>query len=315
MKYIGAHVSAAGGVENAPLNAERIGARAFAFFTKNQRQWRAGPLSQASIQAFKTNCAKHGFKPEHILPHDSYLINLGHPETAGLRKSREAFVDEMRRCQRLGLTRLNFHPGSHLGRITADACLDRVADSVNIALDKTATVAAVIENTAGQGHQVGFRFEQIARIIEAVADKTRVGVCLDTCHAFAAGYDLRTKSAYEKTMADFERQIGFRYLRGVHLNDARGDLGSRVDRHEQLGAGRLGLAPFRFLMKDPRFDGIPMILETRDNWAGEIRLLYDLMAGRSRPDGGRPGKGSVGDEGRTTSGGGPGKTDRSPKCR
>jgi len=279
MKYVGAHVSMAGGVEQAPLNAVAIGARAFALFTKNQRQWQAKPLSSEAISLFRNNCADHGYSPEHILPHDGYLINLGHPEKDKLHKSREAFVDEMTRCQQLGMLYLNFHPGSHLGKMTDDDCLDRIAESVNIALDRTDTVAAVVENTAGQGNNVGFRFEHIARIIEAVEDRTRIGVCLDTCHAFAAGYDLRTREAYEATMTEFDEVVGFEYLKGVHLNDARVDLASRVDRHESLGRGTLGMDPFRFLMNDPRFDNIPLILETRDSglWEKEISMLYSLM--------------------------------------
>ncbi len=278
MKYIGAHVSIAGGVENAPLNASRIGARAFALFTKNQRQWKTRPLSEASIKAFRKNCDDHGFLPAHILPHDGYLINLGHPDKDGLHKSRTAFVDEMSRCRQLGLCYLNFHPGSHLGRMNDNDCLDRIAESVNMALDETEGVTAVIENTAGQGNNVGFRFEHMARMIDAVEDKSRIGVCLDTCHAFAAGYDLRTRKAYEQTMTDFDNIIGFTFLKGVHLNDARVDFDSRVDRHESLGAGSLGLAPFRFLMNDARFDDIPMILETKnsDIWAEEVALLYSF---------------------------------------
>jgi len=278
MKYVGAHVSILGGVEHAPLNAGRIGARAFALFTKNQRQWRTRPLSGEAVYAFRKNCEVNGYLPEHILPHGGYLINLGHPDRDALDKSRRAFIDEMDRCRQLGLIYLNFHPGSHLGRMTESACLDRIAESINIILERTESVAAVIENTAGQGNNVGFRFEHIARIIEFVEDKTRIGVCFDTCHAFAAGYDLRTRQAYEKTMADFDEIIGFQYLRGVHVNDARGDLAGRVDRHENLGSGTLGMKPFRFLMNDPRLDNIPMILETRDSslWKKEIALLYRL---------------------------------------
>lgn len=279
MKYVGAHVSTSGGVEQAPLNASRIGARAFALFTKNQRQWRAKPLSGETIKAFRKNCADHGYLPEHILPHDGYLINIGHPDADGLEKSREAFVDEMARCRQLGLRYLNFHPGSHLGKMMEEACLDRIAESINIALSRTETVAAVIENTAGQGNNVGFRFEHLARIIAGVEDKTRVGVCFDTCHAFTAGYDLRTREKYEKTMADFDEIIGFEYLKGVHLNDAKPGLASRVDRHENIGSGTLGIAPFEFLMNDSRFENIPMILETNDSnmWEEEIRLLYSLV--------------------------------------
>jgi deoxyribonuclease-4 len=279
MKYVGAHVSIAGGVENAPLNAARIGARSFALFTGNQRQWRVKPLSDDSVRLFSENCAAHGYTAEHILPHDGYLINLGHPDKTELRKSRAAFMDEMNRCRQLGLSRLNFHPGTHLGRMSESDCLERIAESVNMALSGTERVAAVIENTAGQGNNVGYCFEHIARIIEAVEDKSRIGVCLDTCHAFAAGYDLRTRKAYEKTMSDFDAVVGFKYLKGVHLNDTLTKPGARVDRHESIGAGHLGMAPFRFLMNDNRFDGIPLILETKDNdrWDKEIALLYSLV--------------------------------------
>ena len=279
MKYIGAHVSAAGGVENAPLNAAGIGATAFALFTKNQRQWVAKPLSEESIAAFRANCEEHGFGPEQVLPHDSYLINLGHPDADALQKSRTAFVDEMARCQQLGLRYLNFHPGSHLDRIGEDACLARIAESINLALDATEGVTAVIENTAGQGTNLGHRFEHLAAIIEGVEDRSRVGVCLDTCHTFAAGYDLRTTADCEATFAEFERVVGFGYLRGVHLNDAKSTFESRVDRHHSLGRGHIGIEPFRYIMNDARFDGVPMVLETIDPdiWPDEIRLLHDLV--------------------------------------
>lgn len=280
MKYVGAHVSTAGGVENAPLNAREIKARAFALFTKNQRQWSAKPLSEASIQAFKTNLATAGIAAERVLPHDSYLINLGHPDTPALAKSRAAFVDEMQRCEQLGLCLLNFHPGSHLNKIGIDQCLDRIAESINIALDQSRGVTAVIENTAGQGTNLGHRFEHLAHIIDQVEDKTRVGVCLDTCHSFTAGYDLRSPEACDKSFAEFERIVGFDYLRGMHLNDSKPDLGARVDRHESLGKGKLGLECFRYIMNDPRFDDIPMVLETIDRglWADEIALLYRMQA-------------------------------------
>ncbi len=280
MKYVGAHVSAAGGVENAPLNAEKIGARAFALFTKNQRQWKAKPLTEAHIQAFRDNLAKVGIAPRHVLPHDSYLINLGHPDPAGLEKSRAAFLDEMQRCQQLGLEKLNFHPGSHLGKISEEACLARVAESINLALAATEGVTAVIENTAGQGSNVGYRFEHLAAIIEGVEDKSRVGICIDTCHTFTAGYDLRTEAACEATFAELDAVVGLEYLQGMHLNDAKPDLGSRVDRHESLGQGRLGWTPFRWIMTDPRFDDIPLILETTRPalWPEEIRTLYEFAA-------------------------------------
>ena len=281
MKYIGAHVSAAGGVENAPANAHGIGATGFALFTKNQRQWVAAPLTAAQIDAFRKACDKYGYTPAQILPHDSYLINLGHPEREALEKSRAAFLDEMQRCEALGLDRLNFHPGSHLQKISPERSLDLIAESINIALDKTRGVTAVIENTAGQGSNLGFAFEHLAYLIERVEDKSRVGVCIDTCHAFAAGYDLRTAEACDKTFAELERVVGFEYLKGMHLNDAMKILGSRVDRHTPLGEGMIGMECFRYIMQDARFDGIPLILETPDEerWPEEIALLKSLAEG------------------------------------
>lgn len=278
-KYIGAHVSASGGVENAPVNAHEIGATAFALFTKNQRQWKAAPLSADSITLFKERCEQYGYSPKQILPHDSYLINLGHPEAAGLEKSREAFFDEMKRCEELGLDRLNFHPGSTLKEISDEACLSLIAESINMALDRTRGVTAVIENTAGQGSNLGYKFEQIAYIIDRVEDKSRVGVCIDTCHSFAAGYDLATASGFTETFEYFDNVVGFKYLRGMHLNDAKKELGSRVDRHDSLGKGTLGIEPFKWIMQDKRFDGIPLILETPDEslWAEEIKMLKGFV--------------------------------------
>ncbi|MCM1301008.1 MAG: deoxyribonuclease IV [Bacteroides cellulosilyticus] len=274
-KYFGAHVSASGGVANAPGNAHAIGAAGLALFTKNQRQWTARPLAAGEIEAFRRACAAYGYSPAQILPHDSYLINLGHPEAEGLEKSREAFDDEMRRCEALGLDRLNFHPGSHLGRISEQECLDRIAASIDRALERTHGVTAVIENTAGQGSNLGFRFEQLAYIIGRVKDKSRVGICIDTCHAFAAGYDLRTAEACDATFAELDRIVGLRYLRGMHLNDAMKPLGSRVDRHAPLGDGEIGWECFRYIARDSRFDGIPLILETPDEsrWPAEIAAL------------------------------------------
>ena len=275
MKYFGAHVSASGGVENAPANAHAIGATAFALFTKNQRQWVAKPLTAGEIDAFRKACDTYGYRPEQILPHDSYLINLGHPEKEALEKSRAAFLDEMQRCELLGLDRLNFHPGSHLQKITEEESLGRIAESINIALDKTRGVTAVIENTAGQGSNLGFRFEHLRYLIDRVEDKSRVGVCIDTCHAFAAGYDLRTAEACDATFAELDRVVGFGYLKGMHLNDAMKILGSRVDRHMPLGEGMIGMECFRYIARDKRFDGIPLILETPDEtrWSEEIARL------------------------------------------
>ncbi|MDD2196130.1 MAG: deoxyribonuclease IV [Bacteroidales bacterium] len=279
MKFVGAHVSAAGGVENAPINAHEIGAKAFALFTKNQRQWVAAPLTDESIKKFKENCQKYGYKPEHILPHDSYLINLGHPEEGALKKSRDAFIDELKRCEQLGLDRLNFHPGSSLGKISDEQCLKTIAESVNMALNHTSGVIAVIENTSGQGNNLGYKFEHLAAIISGVEDKSRVGVCIDTCHAFTAGYDIRTAGKYRKTWEEFERIVGFEYLKGMHLNDSKKELGSRVDRHDSIGEGFIGIEAFERIMNDSRFDGIPLILETPDPviWPQEIRMLYAMQ--------------------------------------
>ncbi|EOG1931245.1 deoxyribonuclease IV [Providencia stuartii] len=275
MKYVGAHVSASGGVDQAVIRAHEINATAFALFTKNQRQWKAPPLSEEVIEKFKANCAKYGYGKHQILPHDSYLINLGHPEQEALEKSRIAFIDEMQRCEQLGIDLLNFHPGSHLKKIDIDDCLARIAESINIALNETQGVIAVIENTAGQGSNLGYRFEHLAKIIEDVDDKSRVGVCIDTCHAFAAGYDLRTEEACEETFKQFSDIVGFEYLKGMHLNDAKSEFASRVDRHHSLGEGNIGYTPFSYIMKDPRFDGIPLILETinPDIWLQEIAWL------------------------------------------
>lgn len=273
--FIGAHVSISGGLENAPARARELGATGFALFTKNQRQWMAKPLADREIAAFKAVCQEAGFAPAAILPHDSYLINLGHPEVDGLAKSREAFIDEMRRCEQLGLNRLNFHPGSHLQKISEEQSLDRIAESINLALAQTHGVTAVIENTAGQGSNLGYRFEHLRYIIDRVEDQSRVGVCIDTCHAFAAGYDLRTAAACEQTFAQLDEIVGIRYLRGMHLNDAMKPLGSRIDRHAPLGDGEIGWECFRYIVHDARFSGIPLILETPDEsrWPDEISRL------------------------------------------
>ncbi|MBC3252226.1 deoxyribonuclease IV [Serratia fonticola] len=275
MKFVGAHVSASGGVDQAVIRAHELEATAFALFTKNQRQWKAAPLPADVIDKFKSACAQYGYGPGQILPHDSYLINLGHPVTEALEKSREAFLDEMQRCEQLGLTLLNFHPGSHLMQIDEDKCLARIAESINIVLDKTQGVTAVIENTAGQGSNLGFKFEHLAAIIDGVEDKSRVGVCIDTCHAFAAGYDLRTEEDCQKTFKELGNVVGFNYLRGMHLNDAKSEFGSRVDRHHSLGEGNIGKTVFSYIMRDERFDNIPLILETvnPDIWAEEIAWL------------------------------------------
>lgn len=278
MKNIGPHVSASGGVENAPEAARQLGATAFALFTKNQRQWVSPPLSQKSIDLFKERCVNYRFSVDCILPHDSYLINLGQPDDVKLEQSRAAFLDEMQRCEQLGLKMLNFHPGSHLKMISIDECLARIAESINIALSKTQGVIAVIENTAGQGSNVGFEFTQIAQIIDKVEDKSRVGVCIDTCHTYSAGYDLKTDAGYESTWRQFDEIIGLNYLKAIHLNDTKKEFASRVDRHDSIGKGFLGMDFFIRIMKDARFDHIPFILETPDEslWADEIKLLQEL---------------------------------------
>ena len=278
MKKTGAHVSASGGVSNAPLNAAKIGADAFAFFTKNQRQWSSKPLELKEIDNFHKACEAHQIDINNILPHDSYLINLGHPEKEKLKKSRNAFIEEMSRCEQLNLTKLNFHPGSHLKQVDEDICLNLISESINIALDKTEAVTAVIENTAGQGSNMGYRFEHLATIIDGVEDKTRVGVCIDTCHAFAGGYDLSTYESTRNVFNEFDKIIGFKWLKGMHLNDSKKKLGSRVDRHQSIGKGEIGMEAFRFILQDPRFNNIPLILETIDSsiWEQEIIMLREL---------------------------------------
>jgi len=278
MKYIGAHVSVDGGVSNAPTRAADIGMRAFALFTANPSRWKSAGISDDEAQLFRDRCSELGFDPKHILPHDSYLINLGSPYPDKLQISRKAFLDEIGRCARLGLTMINFHPGSHLKMVSEDECLRTITDSLNMALDSTDGVTAVIESTAGQGSNLGYRFEHLAAIIDGIEDKSRIGVCIDTCHTFAAGYDLSSPEGYEATWDEFDRIIGFRYLRGMHINDSKKGVGSRVDRHAPLGKGEIGEEFFRLLMADGRMDDIPLILETPDTgiWEDEISWLYSL---------------------------------------
>ena len=279
MKYVGAHVATSKGVSSAPLNAHNIGAKAFALFTRNPSRWASKPITDKDANLFKERCDEFGFSPEVILPHDSYLINLGSPEEEALAKSRLAFMDELQRCEQLGLKLLNFHPGSHLRKMEIDDCLDRIAESINVCLGESAGVMAVIENTAGQGSNLGFSFAQIARIIDGVEDKERVGVCIDSCHAFAAGYDLANREGYESMWREFDETIGLKYLSGMHINDSKKGLGSKVDRHESVGKGMIGEEFFKMMMNDPRLDNIPLILETPNDeiWPDEIAWLYSLV--------------------------------------
>ena len=279
MKYFGAHVSASGGVFNAPLNAQKIGAKAFALFTKNQRQWKAKPYDQKTIDKFKENLEKAEILPSHVLPHDSYLINLGHPEDEKREKSLNAFIDEVQRCEQLGLDKLNFHPGSHLKKISEEECLDRIADAMNKTLEVTNGVTLVIENTAGQGSNLGYKFEHLAYLIDKSIDKSRVGVCIDTCHLFVSGYDIRTKEEYDKTWEEFDRVVGFEYLKGMHINDSLTPFASKKDRHQSLGKGEIGIEPFKWIAQDKRMNNIPLVLETIDEsiWDKEIEMLYSFV--------------------------------------
>lgn len=276
--FIGAHVSASGGIANAPLNAAAIGANAFALFTKNQRRWQAKELETKQIDLFQRHCDDANILMEAILPHDSYLINLGHPDAELLTKSRLAFFDEIKRCEQIGLTLLNFHPGSHLRKIPIDDCLANISESINLALDCSSGVTAVIENTAGQGSNLGHSFEQLAQIIDGVEDKSRVGICIDTCHLFAAGYDIRTKETCEQTFDLFDKVVGNQYLKAMHLNDSKTPLNSRVDRHQSLGQGEIGQEAFVSLMQLEVMKGIPLILETvqPEIWQQEINWLRFL---------------------------------------
>lgn len=280
MKYIGAHVSVGGGVSNAPTRAHEIGAKAFALFTGSSNRWVSKAISEVECKRFKENCEKFGYTPQMILPHDNFLINLGSPDSEKLDMSRKSFLDEMKRCEYLGLDKLNFHPGSHLNQLSEDECLMRIAESLNIVLEKTSGVTAVLENVAGQGSNIGYTFEQLAKIIDKVEDKSRIGVCIDTCHAYSAGFDLVSEDGYDKTWRDFDEIIGFSYLKGMHLNDDKRELGSRIDRHEKIGLGTLGKDFFIRLMRDSRFDNIPLILETPDEdaWKDEIAWLYSVAS-------------------------------------
>lgn len=275
MKFIGAHVSAKGGVHQAIIRAKKIKATALAFFTKNNLQWHSPLLQPEIIKQFRINCKKYNYGSKQIISHASFLINLGHPNIEILKKSRISFFDEIKRCEQLGVLLLNFHPGSHIKKISINNCLSLISESINLALDKTQTVNLVIENTSGQGSNLGFRFEHLSEIISNIENKTRIGVCIDTCHAFTAGYDLRTKKDCDNTFNEFDKIIGFQYLKCVHLNDSKSEFKSYIDRHHSIGKGKIGYIPFRYIMKDKRFENIPLILETINSkiWTEEIAWL------------------------------------------
>lgn len=278
MYYIGPHVSIGGGVANAPKNAKQLGATGFGMFVKNQRQWTAAPYMPTDVEAFKRQMKEDGFTGVHVLPHAGYLINLANPDEAAHAKSMAALLDELQRCSLLGLDKLNFHPGSHLRLLTPQAACERVAKSMNTALAETQGVTLVVENTAGSGGNLGSTFEELRIILDNIDDASRVGVCLDTMHTFAAGFDIRTRDGFLKTMDHFDRIVGVKYLRGMHLNDSKVGLGSHVDRHESLGAGLLGIDVFACIMKDKRFENMPLVLETPNEalWAQEILQLMEM---------------------------------------
>ena len=273
--WIGAHTSAAGGAHNALYEGQQIGATAIQLFTSNQKQWHGREISGEEIDLWKKAIDETGI--EKVMSHDSYLINLGSPDTILLEKSRKALREEMERCHALKIAYLNFHPGAAT-KGTEEDCLDRIAESL-IAMEDLVHhghTKLVLETTAGQGTSVGHRFEQIGYILKKVGRKIPVGVCIDTCHIFAAGYDIRTEAGWEKTLKDFDDIIGLKYLSAFHLNDSQKDLGSRVDRHACLGEGKIGLKSFHFLMQSPKTRDLPKYLETPEGppvWKKEIALL------------------------------------------
>lgn len=278
---IGAHVSAAGGVENAVRNAAMVGANAFALFVKSQRKWDSPPLSAENVDVFTTRMQEFGYSPKHVLPHGSYLVNLGNPDEAKRQKSFNCFLDDLQRCEQLGLELYNFHPGSTVGQATKEESIALIAECINNAHKATKYITIVIENMAGSGNVIGSQFSELKGIIDHVEDKTRVGVCLDTCHAFAAGYDISTKDGWDATLAAFDTEVGLSYLKGLHLNDSKAALGSKKDRHENIGLGHLGISTFRHIVSDPRTQDIPLILETptfeaTEIWTKEISALNCL---------------------------------------
>ncbi|WRT65362.1 uncharacterized protein IL334_002305 [Kwoniella shivajii] len=292
---LGAHVSIAGGPAGALLRAGKAGANGLAMFTKSQRQWKSNPFEPEAIERFR-NLMKSkeegglGYPPESILVHGSYLINLGNPDESKWNTSYECFKDDIYRCHQLGIKLYNWHPGSTVGACTKQESFASIAKAINRVHKEVPEVVTVIENMANAGSNiVGTAFPELAAIIGLVEDKTRVRVCLDTCHLFAAGYDLRTPEAYAETMRKFDEEVGNGYLGGIHLNDSKADLAGNKDLHENIGLGKIGLTGFRCLMRDPLMSGIPLVLETPAPekalevgdlaiWMKEIKLLYEIQA-------------------------------------
>jgi deoxyribonuclease-4 len=258
---LGAHTFITGGIENSVVLADKLKFTAVQIFTKNNNQWKGQPITEETARLFKENLAKT--KITHIVAHDSYLINLGAKSEELLEKSREAFVDELARCEALGIPYLNFHPGAHNG-MGEEEGIKVIAESLNIAHEKTQgfEVKSMLEATAGQGTSIGYRFEHLRKIIDLVEDKSRMCVCIDTAHIFAAGYELRDEKKYDETMREFDAIVGLDLLKCFHMNDSKKDLGTRVDRHEHIGKGFIGKQGFSNIMNDKRLFGVPKILET-----------------------------------------------------
>ncbi len=262
MPLLGAHMSIAGGLHKAFDRISRVKGEALQVFSKNQRQWRVPPLTDAEISDFLAAWQQWGKGP--VAAHDSYLINLANPDENKANRAVAAFADEIIRAKRLSIPYLVMHPGSHVGA-GIDAGLEHLTTNLDRAFDQVKeaqTVMVLLETTAGQGTGLGASFEELAYVLEHSRYQERLGVCLDTCHVFAAGYDISSIAGYEKTLADFDKIIGLERLNFFHLNDSKKDLGSRVDRHEHIGKGKIGLAGFRLLLNDPRFANHPMVLET-----------------------------------------------------
>lgn len=287
-KRVGAHISAAGGVFNSFDNNSAVSGKAFACFLKSQRKWASPPLTDSDVSKFNEKALEFNFDRKFILPHGSYLINLANPDPEMRSKSFDNFIDDLQRCHRFGISLYNFHPGSTVGKCSVSQALDHISESINRAHSVVPDVIVVLETMAGQGNVVGSKFEELRDIIAKVQDKSRIGVCIDTCHIFSAGYDIRSKKAYDKTMEKFDSTVGFKYLKGVHLNDSKTGFNEGKDRHENIGKGKIGLNTFKYIMNDPRFDNIPMVLETPASesdsieiYSKEIELLYSLIDNES----------------------------------